>query len=153
MLYYVLLGCAIVGLLAATFTTGYLIGTEMTKRRMLRNRQIWVIHKGRTTQLDSKWELYTFKWLRDNGYNFIPQPKPPIPYIDRLGKARTYTADFLVFDTENGNYLIEVKPRRFYSRRVKQKLRDASARNKIRIIVWTEVDLKAMGIFEYKAKR
>ena len=121
--------------------------------RRKKKRALWVVHEGRTTRLHSRWEVYTFLYLRDQGFKFRPQPKPPLPYVDRKGKARRYTPDFLVLDPNEGPYYIEIKPKRFYSRRVKHKIADAAERNGTKIVVWTEEELKARQIFKlYKPK-
>lgn len=129
------------------FIAGKVYESEMAKRRS----QIWVKHGGQWIKLHSMWEAYTYHYLKDQGYKFIPQPKPALPYRDQHGVLRTYTADFLVW--ENGTrYLIEVKPRRFYSRRVEHKLKAVSKLHSIKVVVWTERELKRRKIFDYKEK-
>lgn len=134
--------------LSIGFVAGRMYESEMAKRKS----QIWVKHDGRWIRMHSKWELFVYHYLKDQGYKFIPQPKPALEYVDRKGIVRTYTADFLVWSKEGERYLIEIKPKRFFTSRVEHKVKAVSKRHAIRVVVWTEDELKSRKIFDYKEK-
>ncbi|HOO51918.1 MAG TPA: hypothetical protein PLK94_11580 [Alphaproteobacteria bacterium] len=105
-----------------------------------------VRHNRKEVKLHSYWELSTFRYLKRMRTDFDPQPKPSLLYEDRTGKIRKYTPDFLIREKDGSSWYLEIKPSRFYTKRVKRKISAAASYNRVVIIVWTEHELKKRKI-------
>lgn len=103
-------------------------------------------HNGKEVTLHSYWEVATYRYLKRMRMNFEPQPKPSLFYHDRTGKLRKYTPDFLIREKDGSSWYIEIKPSRFYTKRVRRKISAAASYNRVVIVVWTERELKAKKI-------
>ena len=103
----------------------------------------------------SGWEQkYCMHLDADNSVSSYAYEPFAIPYLSnkKTGKIRRYYPDFLVSYIDGHDELVEIKPKkRLHQSRVHKKISAASdwaKENKVLLKVLTEVELKALGVFE-----